>query len=444
MQSSLAAKRTRPSPCAGAAPTAGGGARFGGLDALRGLAVIGGVLLHACVAYMPSRMPNLLWPVHDAETTPVCHVVFWWLHCFRLPLFFFISGFFAEMMCEVRGANAFLKHRIQRIAIPYHVFLVTLMPFTLAIWIGGLFISERCTLDQVFSFTVPFDPEVQDHYFGPGHLWFLADLVIISVTFALLRREFRSQNAEKLLAKFALRHRAWSPLWLAIPSMLLLWGNPSPYVGHNNTFIPDTARLSYYGLYFVAGAIAFRRKGEFLELVRYPWLHLPLSLLATAAALIFLPGELSGRSTTFNRFLLSLSVTLAAWLSICGLMAVFLRNWKQNHRIFRYLADASYWVYVVHLPLVGLANIALREWPIGAFAKFLATSFITLSVAFLSYQACVRYTWIGRALHGLRARDAGGDEPSDQRDRNRDGAGQIRISDDAGQPAPDLPPAAAA
>ena len=74
---------------------AGGGARFGGLDALRGLAVIGGVLLHACVAYMPSRMPNLLWPVHDVETTPVCHVVFWWLHCFRLPLFFFISGFFA-------------------------------------------------------------------------------------------------------------------------------------------------------------------------------------------------------------------------------------------------------------------------------------------------------------------------------------------------------------
>jgi len=63
-------------------------ARYGGLDALRGLAVIGGVLLHSCVAYMPSRMPNLLWPVYDAAPTVVCDWVFWWLHCFRLPLFF--------------------------------------------------------------------------------------------------------------------------------------------------------------------------------------------------------------------------------------------------------------------------------------------------------------------------------------------------------------------
>jgi peptidoglycan/LPS O-acetylase OafA/YrhL len=101
---------------------------------------------------------------------------------------------------------------------------------------------------------------------------------------------------------------------------------------------------------------------------------------------------------------LSAAVSLVAWLSIFGLMAIFLRNWKADRSAFRYLADASYWIYIVHLPLVGLSHIALQQAPIGALSKFLLTAFITLIVAVLSYQTCVRYTWIGRALNGARTR----------------------------------------
>jgi glucans biosynthesis protein C len=381
-----------------------GTARFGSLDALRGLAVIAGVLLHACVAYMPSRMPGLLWPVHDSHATMVCHVVFWWLHAFRLPLFFAISGFIAEMMCESRGVAAFVKHRIQRIAIPYHVCLVTVMPLTAIIWGTGLCISGRCNLAQILSLTTPFSPEVQQNCFGPGHLWFLADLMLISLAYGLVRREFPSRHDVSPPAAVRLPHRALAPLVLAIPSTLLLWGDLSPFLIHHNTFLPDAARLSYYSLYFFAGVIAFRRKAHCLDLLRYPSAHLSLSILASAAALTLLPGELAGESTAFRRFLLSASVSLVAWLSIFGLMGLFLRHWKDESPAFRYLADASYWIYIIHLPLVGLSQIAFREATIGALPKFLATWLISLSVAVMSYQTCVRYTWIGRALHGARTR----------------------------------------
>src|SRR5262249_38725716 len=132
----------------GTAPevNARGAARFGGLDAVRGLAVIAGVVLHASVAYMPRRMYGLLWPVHDTQTTPVCHLLFWWLHAFRLPLFFVISGFIGEMLCESRGVEAFLKHRFRRIAIPFLMCLLTVMPVTVIIWGTGLCISRRCSL----------------------------------------------------------------------------------------------------------------------------------------------------------------------------------------------------------------------------------------------------------------------------------------------------------
>jgi hypothetical protein len=54
-------------------------------DALRGLAMLLGVVLHAAVSYMPHRMPNLLWAVHDSATSPVLDWVFWAIHSFRMP-----------------------------------------------------------------------------------------------------------------------------------------------------------------------------------------------------------------------------------------------------------------------------------------------------------------------------------------------------------------------
>jgi peptidoglycan/LPS O-acetylase OafA/YrhL len=436
MQTSPELQNRRVSRRAGPAQPATESTRYGGLDALRALAVMGGVLLHACVAYMPSRMPDLLWPVHDAHPTVVCHLIFWWLHCLRLPVFFVISGFFAEMMCQSRGADVFLKNRIQRIAIPYHILLVTLMPLTLAIWIGGLWLNDRVTLEAFFSFSKPVAAEIRNHFFGPGHLWFLADLTIISVTFGLIRREFPARPDAPPAALFRLRWPALAPVYLAGPSLMLLWGNTSPFVVHNNTFVPDTARLAYYGLYFFAGVVAFRRKEQAFELLKYPFTHLSLSLVAVIAMFATLPDALAGRATLLNRLFLSASVALVAWLSVFGLMAIFLNQWKSDRPAFRYLADASYWVYIIHLPLVGMSHIALQQAPIGAFTKFLLTALITLSVAVMSYQTCVRYTFIGRALNGPRTRKGeAAREPAVARHADHPVAIELPAPDDALVPA---------
>jgi peptidoglycan/LPS O-acetylase OafA/YrhL len=127
--------------------------------------------------------------------------------------------------------------------------------------------------------------------------------------------------------------------------------------------------------------------------------------------LVLLPAELAGESSAFRRCLLSASVSLVSWLSIFGVMGLALRHWKTDRPAFRYLADASYWIYIIHLPVVGLSNIALQQLTIGALPKFLSTALISLTVAVLSYRAFVRYTWIGRALHGARTREGRRGEP---------------------------------
>jgi peptidoglycan/LPS O-acetylase OafA/YrhL len=68
----------------------------------------------------------------------------------------------------------------------------------------------------------------------------------------------------------------------------------------------------------------------------------------------------------------------------------------------RYLADASYWIYLIHLPIVMALQVAVSSldwpWPI----KFGAILLVALPLMFASYQLLVRYSVIGAVLNGRR------------------------------------------
>src|SRR4051812_43249357 len=51
-----------------------------------------------------------------------------YLHSFRMPLFFLISGFFCRMMREKYGTRRYLARRWSRIGLPFLIGLVALVP----------------------------------------------------------------------------------------------------------------------------------------------------------------------------------------------------------------------------------------------------------------------------------------------------------------------------
>jgi surface polysaccharide O-acyltransferase-like enzyme len=62
-----------------------------------------------------------------------------WLHSFRMPLFFLISGFFGRMMLQKYGTRDYLKRRWRRIAVPLIVGIVTFSPLYILTreWVVG-------------------------------------------------------------------------------------------------------------------------------------------------------------------------------------------------------------------------------------------------------------------------------------------------------------------
>ena len=99
--------------------------RYHDLDALRAFAMLLGIVLHGVMSFTP--LPGI-WPAQDAMRHENYFLVLLFIHGFRMPLFFMVSGFFTVMMWRRRGLAALTKHRTKRILIPLVAGVIILVP----------------------------------------------------------------------------------------------------------------------------------------------------------------------------------------------------------------------------------------------------------------------------------------------------------------------------
>ncbi len=382
--------------------------RIAALDGLRAGAMLLGVCLHAAVSYMPSRMPGLIWVIHDGVGHSFFDFLFWWFHGFRLPLFFFLAGFFAALVESKRGPSGLLVHRVRRVLVPFVAGCLFLLPIAFYIWSAGWLVSGRCTVKEILA--VKFGSEVQGEVYGPLHLWFLEDLFLLTLVYCAFRfgngRRPKIQNPSRQTSQLV--NRPWTrwllPLALSVPTALVLMVNLKPVIAHHNSFVPDGWRLSYYGLFFLAGAFVYPKRSQ-LSPIGDSWiLYLSLSLLPAVILLPLLQHHLQNPHDWGLRIALAATLSLSAWLSLFGFLGLGLRWGNGPRPALRYLADASYWVYLCHLPLVGLIQLDLEGVDCPAGIKFVAVVALTALLALASYHTLIRYTFVGTCLHGPRRR----------------------------------------
>ncbi|MFN9268519.1 MAG: acyltransferase family protein [Planctomycetaceae bacterium] len=377
--------------------------RLPGLDALRAVAMLLGVVVHACVPYSATGLDRLLWPVPPVQTSRVCEVLFWSIHAFRLPLFFFLAGLFSEQLFQARGPQGFARHRLLRLMLPYYVGLVTILPLNLLVWTWGWTRNDGATWWQALSPFESFPPALQAHYFGPAHLWFLMDLGLITLAYGLLRWDWNPNPHQTPSLALPPRLTPWLPTLCAIPAALCLWDDLSPFDQHHNSFVPHTVRMAYFGWYFLLGVQLYRRPALLEQLTRAPARQLLVALLCGAGVAWLTPRHKHNPFDESGLCGLACLVAGTATHSLLGLVGLALR-WRPHAGVCRYLADAAYWVYLCHLPLVGLGQVLLQPlaWP--AALKMALVTIGAALVGLVSYDLCIRYSFIGTVLHGRRER----------------------------------------
>lgn len=382
--------------------------RYYGLDALRGVMMLLGIVIHSAMFYTESEVI----PVRDRKTSPVFEVVVLFVHSFRMPLFFLLSGFFGALLVERYGMKRAYWNRIERIFVPFLIGLVTVVPLAgwLALSFGVsveagtkvLWTMNPQNLEWAGRMARKLFPE-RGRLPAPAHLWFLYYLMLFYLLMPLClaaRRVIERRGWAMSLARMAAS--PWLPLALAAWTAWTLWPYRGAFVGL--TYLrPQLESLFYYGTFFVLGYLFH----GFRELLTTCQRHLGAYVLASA--LVFLaslgPSNLDYRQGGTTTWLHLVTVCLngaLTWLLVYASIGLFQRFFDRDTPWVAYISQSSYWVYLVHLPIVSFAGWYLVDVDLPAAAKFTLAGTFTTVVCFASYHYLVRRTWLSVLLNGRR------------------------------------------
>lgn len=236
------------------------------------------------------------------------------------------------------------------------------------------------------------------------HLWFLWFLWWLVVGFALMIALAKAISKAMGSKSEGMRSPVTLPvvselryLWLIPLSYLPQWftGIAFPHFGPDTSIglIPHPHIFVYYAIFFTFGAMYFDADDRDARVGRGWWLLIPFGLL------ILFP---IGLATYGHRPLNTLIQVTYGWTMTFGMIGLFHTWCRTESSVMRYLSDASYWMYLMHLPLIIFGQTVVRDWRIDPFAKFLLLNVATTAVLIVSYHLLVRYTWIGLLLNGPR------------------------------------------
>ena len=68
----------------------------------------------------------------------------------------------------------------------------------------------------------------------------------------------------------------------------------------------------------------------------------------------------------------------------------------------RFVSDGSYWMYLIHLPIVTLITFLMFNLDVSPFYKFATASVVTFIICLVTYKYLVRESFIGILLNGKR------------------------------------------
>jgi ABC-type multidrug transport system ATPase subunit/peptidoglycan/LPS O-acetylase OafA/YrhL len=379
--------------------------RLHALDAVRGFALLLGVAFHAALSFMPGWPPGI-WAMNDNSPSQFLSDAAFVTHIFRMSLFFFIAGYFGRLLYQRLGAGAFWANRGKRIAVPLVVFWVVLTPIIGFIWITGI--------TKVFGGTIPPMPEMPKvpGAFQLTHLWFLYQLLLIYVVViaarTLVARFDRDERLRGLLDK-AVTGSLRAPIavfTLGLPvaaalmslSFWFYWqGIPTP----DRSIIPEIPASAGYGTAFVFGWLVHRSRDALSLIARRWFVHLMLAGIATGWLLHTMHASPMAQPG-LTKTLFAMVFGVAVWGWVLGLTGAALRFLSDFSATRRYIADASYWIYLAHLPVVAAFQVWVGHWPLHWSIKYPFILIASFAVLFLSYHFLVRPTVIGQLLNGRR------------------------------------------
>jgi peptidoglycan/LPS O-acetylase OafA/YrhL len=295
------------------------------------------------------------------------------LNVWRIPLLFFVSGMGVYFAIQNRNWKQLLVERSARILVPFVFGIFVIVPIHTYIW------QYHYQFDRAYNA-------------NPGHLWFLGNIfvyvVLLSPVFFFLKR-----NEEGLIAR-GIKKLCSTPwgLILVIAAFVAeaLLVNPNPFELYAMTWHGFFLGLLafFFGFCFVFSGTGF---GSMIG--QWRWVFV------TVAAALF-----TYRLLQFQMRVPAYQLAMESTFWILSVLAFGNRYLNRPGKTLRYLSEAAYPVYIVHMIFLYLASLLIFPLPIAAPIQFFLVLLFTVGGCFVFYEFIIRRVNLLRPLFGLKMR----------------------------------------
>jgi hypothetical protein len=371
--------------------------RLHALDSLRAIMMLLGLVLHSALAYVTFNTRNVWWGIKDTESTHrFFDLLINYIHSFRMPVFFVIAGFFGALLFYERSQKVMLQNRLNRIVLPFVVFVILLWPlvnlswtYTFSVMHGAAWPLDRAL--RIFS-KLPVLPTKD------MHLWFLYYLIFYSMAGWFLESileksgnvHSKIQGGFEFLMQFALLR----PLLFASTTFALFYFTGSTWIEKSSSFTPYWKPLLFFFIFYIFGWFLYGSKKLVADFIQFDWLLVAVATTAFFLKRIYFKSMGDVPVMVFN--------SLIIWCFVFGIIGLFIRYFSYHSPKMRLMSDSSYWFFLIHLPLTVLFPAFLMGTGLPVWLKFVLVLGATSIVCWVTYIYFVRSSFIGKFLNGKK------------------------------------------
>lgn len=333
------------------------------------------------------------WHVKSKEALPFLEPIMSWLHLWRMPLLFLVSGVGTYYALGFRTVKKYLKERFTRLYIPLFIGIFTLVPIQ-------VYIEKIDTYSSLGNYYLHmFEGIYPIGNFSWHHLWFLIYLLLISLVISPFLNYLRSDKfknikewlIKKTSTKFGLN---WVLPILILSQIILRQYFPE----HTHALGDDWAYFTYYLLFFLCGFIIFTSSKVINALATNRRLYVYQTMFFT---IIYYVNAYLIEPSSFRYYLHLISSISVAWL--CGMAAIgYAKVYLNKDNKFRKPLNAAiYPFYLLHQPIIIVIGYVLLQWELSTVTNVFLITALSLMFSIALYWVILKYN-ILRIAFGMK------------------------------------------
>ncbi len=360
------------------------------IDWLRIGLIISVFFFHVGMIFRPEQ-----WHVNSTESFPFLDPIMWWLHLWRMPLLFLVSGVGTYFAIGKRTSWQYLKERFKRLYIPFTFGFFTLVPLMVYV--------ERIDNYSSFWNYIP-------HMFDGGpypvgniswhHLWFILYLFIISLLITPFLNYTKSGHYNMVRGKLIVLTTKKMGLNWILPIIILSQVILRQYFPNStHALYNDWAYFMYYLLFFISGFMLFTNDKVITKLANDRRLYLFQTILFTV--ILFSLPTIFGQASIvqdYSRGITEMVISLS-----CGLTAIgyFKAYFNKDHKYRKHLNQAIYPFYLLHQPALIFIGYVVLQWEISYLSQAILITLFSLAFIIVSYVIILKFNFL-RVVFGLK------------------------------------------